>query len=173
VLGRGWGRGHAFRWLPLLLWMALIFTLSATPNPYAALPSAVEHDGQVSAAPLGIAKTIDNELLGRISHAGIFAVLAILAYRAVRPAAHPMLLAFVLSAAYALSDEVHQLFVPGRAFELRDLALDTLGILLGLVIVFLAQRFKPGTSASSPLPVAGRGRGRGPVPGRGRGRGLP
>jgi VanZ family protein len=40
--------------------------------------------------------------------------------------------AFFVCVAYSLSDEVHQLFVPGRAFQLQDLALDALGSALGV-----------------------------------------
>jgi VanZ family protein len=35
--------------------------------------------------------------------------------------------AVVIAAAYAFSDEFHQLFVPGRVFDLHDMAADTLG----------------------------------------------
>jgi len=40
---------------------------------------------------------------------------------------------------YALSDEIHQLFVPGRAFQVFDLFIDFLGSLFG---VFLYSRLK-------------------------------
>lgn len=43
-------------------------------------------------------------------------------------------LAFILTCIYALSDEFHQLFVPGRAFELLDIALDSLGALAGALL---------------------------------------
>ena len=39
---------------------------------------------------------------------------------------------------YALSDEVHQYFVPGRTMELVDVALDSLGVLLFTSVVLLA-----------------------------------
>ena len=35
---------------------------------------------------------------------------------------------------YAISDEVHQIFVPGRAFQLLDIMIDSLGSFLGLVL---------------------------------------
>ena len=36
---------------------------------------------------------------------------------------------------YALTDELHQLFVTGRAFELTDLGLDLTGTLIGLLLI--------------------------------------
>lgn len=38
------------------------------------------------------------------------------------------------SALYAASDEFHQLFVPGRSGELRDVCLDTSGAAVGIII---------------------------------------
>ena len=34
---------------------------------------------------------------------------------------------------YAVSDEIHQYFVPGRSCEVRDMIIDTAGVLLGVV----------------------------------------
>lgn len=41
---------------------------------------------------------------------------------------------------YALSDEIHQYFVPQRAFQLFDLSVDLGGIILGTVIIYIAFR---------------------------------
>lgn len=40
---------------------------------------------------------------------------------------------------YAASDEIHQRFVPGRSCELRDVLIDTCGVLLGVLIVNICQ----------------------------------
>ena len=39
---------------------------------------------------------------------------------------------------YAITDEIHQLYVPGRAAKWQDVALDTLGTLIGVLIMCLA-----------------------------------
>ena len=39
--------------------------------------------------------------------------------------------------AYALSDEIHQIFVPGRAFEIKDILIDLAGILVGTLVFFI------------------------------------
>lgn len=46
---------------------------------------------------------------------------------------------------YAITDEIHQLFVPGRSGEIRDVFIDTLGVIFGtlmyyLIISFLVKR---------------------------------
>ena len=37
---------------------------------------------------------------------------------------------------YACTDEIHQLFVPGRSGELKDVCIDSSGALFGIIIVF-------------------------------------
>lgn len=43
-------------------------------------------------------------------------------------------LSTLLSFAYAITDEIHQIFVPGRAFQLIDLTVDLSGIIFGVVV---------------------------------------
>jgi len=43
-------------------------------------------------------------------------------------------------AAYSLSDEFHQKFVPTRGASIQDSMIDTVGGLIGLVLVWLWQR---------------------------------
>lgn len=38
---------------------------------------------------------------------------------------------------YACSDEIHQIFVPGRSCELRDILIDSAGTLIGILTAFL------------------------------------
>ena len=38
---------------------------------------------------------------------------------------------------YAISDEIHQTFVPGRSGQISDVILDTSGALLGIITAFL------------------------------------
>jgi len=47
--------------------------------------------------------------------------------------------AFAFCVLYALSDEIHQLYVPGRTFQLLDLGMDTLGALLGTLAAQLLR----------------------------------
>ena len=45
-----------------------------------------------------------------------------------------------LTLLYALTDEWHQTFVPGRQFDLRDLALDAAGSALALLAISSASQ---------------------------------
>ena len=54
-------------------------------------------------------------------------------------ASHRFLFSALIGICYSISDEVHQLFVPGRSGELRDVAIDSAGIILGccVFVVFI------------------------------------
>ena len=50
------------------------------------------------------------------------------------------LLAFLICVIYAISDEIHQLFVPGRSGQVRDVLIDSAGSLLGIIIVMTFEK---------------------------------
>jgi len=45
------------------------------------------------------------------------------------------ILSFLLALIFALTDEVHQIFVDGRSFEFKDICMDMSGMVLGFVLV--------------------------------------
>ena len=53
-----------------------------------------------------------------------------------------VLLAFFFSFLYACSDEVHQLFVPGRSGNIIDIGIDSIGSFLGVLCYYLFYRFR-------------------------------
>lgn len=105
-----------YLWLPLLAWMGFIFFLSAQPD----LPHP-------DIGWLGLA-------LSNGAHAFAFAVLAFLWVRALEGRRFAPLVAFLLTMLYALSDEFHQAFVPGRYPDPWDLLFDSLGAVLALAL---------------------------------------
>jgi VanZ family protein len=105
-------RRSFWRWFPPLAWMGLIFVLSAQPD----LPRAP-------------GPWLDT-LLKKAGHAGAYGLLAWLYQRALRPRFRGSTLRVVsvgLAVVYALSDEYHQTFVPGRKGRLSDVAVDGVG----------------------------------------------
>jgi len=47
---------------------------------------------------------------------------------------------FAAGVLYAVTDEIHQSFVPGRSCELRDVLIDSVGVLTGVTILWLLRR---------------------------------
>ena len=52
-----------------------------------------------------------------------------------------ILLPIIFSFLYACTDEIHQIFVPGRSAQFRDVSIDTLGASFGVIITYLAIKF--------------------------------
>jgi len=86
----------------------------------------------------------------KTAHAVEYAILGFLIWRVVqsapalashRPARH-FRLALLLAALYAVTDETHQIFVPGRDAAVRDVLLDTCGAGLGLAVTWCALRLR-------------------------------
>lgn len=48
--------------------------------------------------------------------------------------------AFVITVVYAASDEIHQLFVPGRAGRISDVGIDSIGACFGLIVLYFVIR---------------------------------
>lgn len=48
-----------------------------------------------------------------------------------------ILLPIFFSFLYACTDEIHQIFVPGRSAQFRDILIDTLGASIGTIITYL------------------------------------
>lgn len=77
------------------------------------------------------------DLVGRkFVHAGVYALLCLLLWRAFRERMGPrraVVAAAAISFAYAVSDEFHQTFIDGRHGSPLDVAIDSAGIAAGLL----------------------------------------
>jgi VanZ family protein len=50
--------------------------------------------------------------------------------------------AWTLGSLFAVCDEVHQNYVPGREFSMTDIDLDLLGLAIGIIVVILFRKGK-------------------------------
>jgi VanZ family protein len=103
------------RYIPAILWMCLIFFLSARPE--------VGHDQFYWW--IFVAR--------KLAHVTEYFVLTILLYYAF--GYRRLSTAIFISILYAFSDETHQLFVPGRVGSLVDVAIDSFGVFLSLIVI--------------------------------------
>jgi VanZ family protein len=108
-------------WLPVVVWAAVIFTLSSIPS-------------------LGTGLGAWDMVLRKAGHMTEYAVLGALLFRALGRE----LPALVSGVAYALTDEVHQHFVEGRHASLVDVLIDTVGIAIGILALRRLFQTRPG-----------------------------
>lgn len=59
-----------------------------------------------------------------------------------------VLVSFIIGVVYASSDEIHQLFVPGREGAVRDVLIDSTGVITGICIVIIILKIIKGIKSS-------------------------
>ena len=140
-------------WLLVALWMVLIFHFSAEKaeesqqtfgevirtvltvldKEFPTLP-AEEQEAKIAEWSFSVRK---------LAHFTLFAGLGFLCFAAFSvdlPPRQAFPAALALGSARAILDEVHQLFVPGRSCEFRDMCIDFAGVLLGAAFLLLIFR---------------------------------
>lgn len=122
------------RYSPVVLWCAAIFVISSIPS----IP--------------GPKDTVLNFILKKSAHITEYAILYFLTFRAVNqtktihrdheiirqlPEKTNYLIPLIFIIFYAITDEIHQYFVPGRHARWYDICFDTLG---GIISLYLIRR---------------------------------
>ncbi|MDI3536801.1 MAG: hypothetical protein PWP16_1085 [Eubacteriaceae bacterium] len=128
-------------WILSFFWMGMIFLSSSQTG---------EVSGSLSS---GLSSIIMKEVEGlfaihldlqafdhvirKNAHFFVYMLLGIFFYLALRTskASQPELKAILFSLIYALSDEGHQLFINGRAGRATDVLIDSLGALIGVLLI--------------------------------------
>jgi len=119
-----------FLWfqLPAIAWAAAIFIQSSISN--------------IAAPDLGF------DLQDKLFHAIEYAILGFLLRRALVFQENQLInrnanwLTILIGGTYAISDEIHQLLVPGRSGEIADAIADCVGVILVVLVYFVGKQIK-------------------------------
>lgn len=100
--------------IAIILWYAVIFWFSSQAD----LPS----------------QSVDwlDFFFKKSAHVGEFMILTVLLFLYLRPHTKAVAPLAILA---AFSDEIHQLFTPGRGAKLTDVLIDSIGIVIALIIM--------------------------------------
>lgn len=109
-------------WAPLIIWMIIIFLLSSRQSVHVSDEFTI------------------NFLFFKSLHVIEYAILYVLWYRALfhsisKKTTNVFVAAFIFTVLYAVTDELHQLFVPTREGTVRDVIIDGLGALLAWILI--------------------------------------
>ena len=133
-----------------LLWMLVIFLMSSQPADDSTETSL--HVGETIGTvfvqgyrewpkekQIEFAVSIDHPVR-KAAHATEYTILGILLYMTSRKSfgmnpKSSFRTAFLTGTVYAATDEFHQLFVPGRAGMISDVLIDSMGVLLGCLLI--------------------------------------
>ncbi len=117
----------ALAWAPAAAYMALIFTISSFRVELPALPAVPMRDKLIHLVEYGVL--------------GFLCAHATLRTWPRKSRRRMLALGAFLAAAFGLSDELHQAFVPGRSAELLDFVADTIGASCGAYARGFFSRF--------------------------------
>ncbi|MER2007865.1 MAG: VanZ family protein [Psychrobacillus sp.] len=130
-------------YLAVVLWMGLIFFFSSQPAD-----DSKELSTGVTEVILSVVEAVAPEsdlfvdnlhhFVRKNAHFLIYFVLGILVVRAFRLSEirgkKSIVFALAVCIAYAISDELHQLFVPGRGAQVKDVLIDSTGAFVGIIL---------------------------------------
>lgn len=130
-----------YRYGLLVVWMIVIFLLSNEVADTSSVRSGVIVDLLVQS--VSWSEGLLTFLTRKAAHIFVYFVLGILMLNAVRhhvPLRRAVWMSIVFVLAYAVFDEIHQLFVPGRSGEIRDVLIDTIAGTVGVGIMYFIHR---------------------------------
>lgn len=103
-------------WLPVAVYMAAIFVVSADADP--PMPEGVSDKSMHLLAYAGLAVVVARAVAGGLPRRVTWRV---------------ALAALSIAVGYAVTDELHQMFVPNRSADVYDLLADAIGAAAGLI----------------------------------------
>ncbi|TWH59762.1 VanZ family protein [Desulfitobacterium sp. LBE] len=136
-------------WVAVFLWMGIIFYLSAQMAAQSDELSQGIAERLLSAVAkafpgLNVDYIQSNFLVRKSAHFLTYLVLSVLTMNALRRSGikgvRQIAIAIGICVLYAISDEAHQLFVPGRSGQLKDVLLDSGGAIVGAALYRLFER---------------------------------
>jgi len=140
-------------WATVILWLLVIFSLSSQPGTKSndlsksVTKQIIKATGKVIVPNTAINTAIKprknlinklNNLFRKYAHGVVYLVLGMLVINAFAVSEIRGCKAFIFSLIfcliYAASDEIHQLFVPGRGAKETDVLIDALGAVIGMLV---------------------------------------
>lgn len=136
-------------WLAVVLWLVLIFILSAQPvHKSNGLSKGIAERIVKIIEKISPEKNINvdrfNHYLRKTAHFFSYMILGILVMNVLRMlgvhGGKRIAIALVVCVLYAISDEFHQLFVPGRGAQVKDVVIDSVGAIVGIGICEICRK---------------------------------
>ena len=125
--------------LLVIIWMALIFMMSSFNSNESSNQSNFIVDilsNIFNINNIGLLSFI----VRKLAHFTEYLILGIFVYNAVNSYNKKVYIAIIICIIYAISDEVHQLFVPGRSCQILDITIDSIGSIIGIFMLFYIKK---------------------------------
>ena len=127
--------------LLLILWMLFIFIMSSFDS--------VESDNQsgfivnIISNILNINNTdILSFIIRKIAHFAEYFILGLLTHNMINNFNKKIYISIIICILYAVSDELHQVLIPGRSCQILDILIDSSGSILGIYLLYIYFKIK-------------------------------
>lgn len=125
--------------LLVLLWMIFIFVMSSFDATSSSNQSNFIVD--IITSIINIKDTgLLSLIIRKLAHFTEYFILGILVINFITRYDKKIIIAILLCIIYASSDEIHQIFIAGRCFAIRDILIDSMGAISGIYIYKLLRR---------------------------------
>ncbi len=138
-------RRLVIKYIFVAVWMLVIFLMS---NEIAGTSSSRSDEIVRTIQSLGVSVPSDllTFLVRKAAHISAYFVLGILLFNLLKEyglvVKKVIFISIAIAMLYACTDELHQMFVPGRSGEVRDVLIDAAGAAVGVVVyAALSSRF--------------------------------
>lgn len=125
--------------LLVILWMIFIFVMSSFDATSSSNQSNFIVDiitSIINIKDIGLLSLI----IRKLAHFTEYFILGILVINFITRYDKKIIIAIILCIIYATSDEIHQIFVPGRSCQITDIMIDSLGSIMGIYLCKLITK---------------------------------
>lgn len=133
-----------FTWAMIILWMALIFYFSHQPATKSnelssGIVELIDNTIKKISPNINYNQVNLNHIIRKSAHFGVYLILGILVANGLLATSisksKGIYLSLLISILYAISDEIHQIYIPGRSGQASDVLLDSAGALVGILFL--------------------------------------
>ena len=125
--------------LLVILWMVFIFVMSSFDATSSSNQSNFIVD--IITSIINIKDTgLLSLIIRKLAHFTEYFILGILVINLITRYDKKIIIAILLCIIYATSDEIHQIFVPGRSCQITDIMIDSLGSIIGIYLYKLITK---------------------------------
>ena len=127
--------------LLVILWMLLIFIMSSangaqSDNQSGFIVNIISNLFNISSLE------ILNHIIRKIAHLTEYLILGLLVHNLIKQYNKKWYISLIICILYAISDELHQGFTPGRSPQISDVFIDTIGSLIGISLLHFIIKLK-------------------------------
>ena len=125
--------------LLVITWMILIFIMSSFNSTESSNQSNFIVDIITN---IFNATNIDllSLIIRKLAHFTEYFILGILIYNLIHSYNKKLYIGIIICVIYAISDEIHQSFVPGRSCQLLDILIDSMGSTVGIYLLYFIKK---------------------------------